>query len=1109
MQTTDSFNQELTSAEEIANLKSQLEFLKEENNELKHQLKNVTSIIKNNSDLEEYMEFFDMSNDLILSFDEAGEILFANTAWVTTLNYPDWSDINLFDIVDTALVSAVREILSLLKLKGSFTNFRFDLISKDGYKVLLEGSISCQFKTDIDRYIYRAILKNVTSQVRIEKSQTIYTNIAKIQEGQISMRDFFHKFSLFVGDVMDLESFEILLLDENNSKEYYKLKQGFYFGEESLREKSTHLLPFNEKCIKQQRPMIMLDDIIKKVAKPLGIETENTPKVWIGIPLKLETKLIGMMVLQSFESSAKYSKKNLELLQYVSGQLTSFIVRNQNRQKLSSHAARLRAFFESGSFLMWSIDREYTLIRHNQNFAQKLFENFNTKVQNSMKMIPVFKEFNVGNQLFDFIDKYQRAFKGESTTFELKIPNKNGIHKWWEINLSPVIVQNKIVEVAGLGQDITYKKQSELLLKESEEKFRGIFESLQDVYFQTDMNGKFMIISPSIKELIGESHHKVIHKSISDYYFGKTEKKRIWKLLLSDQTVKNYHISLPVRSELKEIAIDFRLIKDDKGRPTGVDGLARDVTELTKAHKEAEKEKEKALRALEVKKQFLSNMSHEIRTPMNGIIGMVDILGYTSLNPEQRDYISTIKKSSTTLLTILNDILDLSKIEAGRMELSEKPISLKIILDNIHAMNLGNAQNKGIDFSYTMSNEVPEVFIGDDTRIFQIINNLTTNAIKFTDEGGVSINIKAKKKFHKRFIIIVEVKDTGIGIQQKDIEKLFKEFSQVEESYTKQNQGTGLGLAISLELSKLMGGDIWVESTFAKGSTFTFTMEVEATEGKIPQNVEDVDSNTLLKSFLRSPRIMVVDDNETNLKVAKTILDKAGCSVQTFQRGKDAIRVLEVKTFDVIFMDIQMPEMNGIEVTKTIHEKFPHFKTPIVAMTAFTLSEEKEEFLAAGMDDFLAKPIRPQQLIDKVLWILQKPEDGEEEVTMIETENETSNDESSALPIIQVEVANELKKYGGNEIIKMSYEEFEEETSGLIEEYKDAVRNKNITEAKSVLHTIKGTAGTLGVARLANQARLAEEKLKNDDISDLESQFQEAVYAFEEYKKNYIRILGL
>jgi len=567
---------------------------------------------------------------------------------------------------------------------------------------------------------------------------------------------------------------------------------------------------------------------------------------------------------------------------------------------------------------------------------------------------------------------------GQSQEGELITPDG----KTWLSRSSPIKdARGMVTGVVHVALNISDRKKTESALKESERLLASIINFLPDATFVIDKEGRVISWNKSMEKMTGVKAEQILGKGDYEYalpFYGERRPILIDAVRGSDQNFEKKYDSIK-RQEDGTLGAEAYIpnlcgneayllgsasaLYDSDGNYWGAIESIRDITERKRAEEDLHRSKENAEFATRAKSEFLANMSHEIRTPMNAVIGMTGLLLDENLTKSQREDVEIIRSSGDTLLTIINNILDLTKIETEMIELERQPFDLHDCLEVSLEMVAMDAKRKGLDTEYTFVDYVPTVILGDPTRINQILINLLNNAVKFTEKGKITIYVSSKAVEDGNYEIHFAVKDTGIGIPEDKMGRLFQSFSQVDASTARRYGGTGLGLAISKRLAELMGGKMWALCEVGKGSTFHFTIMVEPTlcgPIEIGRHESRIDVQGDLNKGLS---ILLAEDNLVNQMVTQKMLNKLGYRADVAANGIEVLQALERRHYDVVLMDVQMPEMDGLEATQAIRQRWPAGERPsIIAMTAAALKGDRDMCLAAGMDDYVSKPVKIEML---------------------------------------------------------------------------------------------------------------------------------------------------
>ena len=541
--------------------------------------------------------------------------------------------------------------------------------------------------------------------------------------------------------------------------------------------------------------------------------------------------------------------------------------------------------------------------------------------------------------------------------------------------------------------------------------------------------------------------------------------------------------------ESVRLQIEITPTMDELDKCHGVALVIRDITEISN-------EREKAINASKAKSMFLANMSHDIRTPMNAIIGMAEILLNEPLNDNHKSYVNDIMTSSMSLLDLLNDILDLSKIEEGKLNIMSVEYNLPVLIGNINSMFRHSANQKGIEYHTARLTEIPEYVVGDDVRVKQILTNIIGNAIKFTTKGSVTFEV-----YRDDNMICFDISDTGSGIREEDMHKLFRPFQQVNEDRHRYTQGSGLGLSITQDLVELMKGALNVESVYGEGSVFRVRLPLlSGTPGVTMRRAAQKEF-----SFIQAPdaKVLVVDDNAVNLKVAVRLLKLCGIEADTATNGEAAIEKVKEKKYDIVFLDHMMPINDGIETAKELRGiGYNPEDLTIIALSANALAGARQLFLDSGMQDFLVKPINKQMLNDMLIkWLPpEKVLPGLEDMG-----SSAVFEKARAINSIDIAKAAKAAK-GSHEIFRDNLSVLRQNLPMII----TALQNRNIDVKRTIgimrgLHRLLGNAGAAGLCKTAGKI---QDIAQNGDIAGAKQMIPQFVTDLQTLNQECIDALG-
>ncbi len=573
----------------------------------------------------------------------------------------------------------------------------------------------------------------------------------------------------------------------------------------------------------------------------------------------------------------------------------------------------------------------------------------------------------------------------------------------------------------------------------------SLIEASRDPLFTISREGKITDTNDASVRVTGTAKEALIGSSFFDYFTEPHKARESYEEIFKNGFVIDFPLTIKDQ-KLTDVLFNGSIYKDQNDTVIGAVVVARDITiqkalekELTEAKIFAERATIVANESVNSKQQFLSNMSHEIRTPMNAIIGFTKVILKTDLTPKQKEYLTAIKMSGDSLIVLINDILDLAKVDAGKMTFEKIPFKLSLSIKAMLHLFETKIQEKNLQLVTNYDSQIPEILIGDPVRLHQIILNLVSNAVKFTNKGIITVSVDLMSEDAKKVTIKFSITDTGIGIKDTKIEKVFENFQQATSGTSRLFAGTGLGLAIVKQLVEAQHGTIEVESELNIGSTFSFSLDFYKTNAEAVLEPEISELNTDIKDI----KVLVVEDMELNQLLMKTLLDDFGFECEIAGNGKIAIEKLELKAYDIILMDLQMPEMNGFEATTYIRETMK-LDIPIIALTADVTTVDVEKCKEVGMNDYISKPVDERLLYSKLISVIHKP------VVIIE---HTKGEHPKQVTIKYVDMSYLLKLTQSNpKLMAEMIEVYLKQTPPLVQTMRKSFANKDWQLLQATIH---------------------------------------------------------
>jgi PAS domain S-box-containing protein len=802
----------------------------------------------------------------------------------------------------------------------------------------------------------------------------------------------------------------------------------------------------------------------------------------------------GLLKLFDVNRSEAFSKTEMEELRTVVGKFIismsgciahEKLLKETESRKLMQHALykinrRYSDLFENLYDAIIVLDRHGNVTESNR--AAKKLLGFQPEDQPQVNIWKVIHPEDIPEARRNFKKMLREGF---SSGYEARIITIHGGIRYVQVNSSAFFKNGQFAGSRNIVLDVTGQTRAEREVKKSEEKYRGIIENMQLGLAEITLNGEILKPYPSFCEMTGYGAEELTGQNGIEILIPENNRDLLKYQLQRRSEGQNGLYELQMRRKdgtLMWALISSTPIKDNKGTVTGGFFIAFDISDRKKMETDLAEAKLIAEHARHSERQFLANMSHEIRTPMNAVIGMTHLLYETNPTQSQKVYLDSLRFAADSLMGIIDNVLDLSKIEAGEMEFEAKAFNLQRLMKSLQRSFQFKLRDKAISVGIEDDPAIGYQVIGDPTRLNQILTNLLGNASKFTETGRIGLSVKLLEDAGGQYLIEFRVMDTGIGIPKDKLNDIFENFKQANVKIARKYGGSGLGLTIVKQMVEMQGGSIRVESTLNKGSVFIFTLPFKKSDSKISETQQEYRiGESRSRHFFKTLSVLVVEDNSMNQKLITKILDIWNCNYVVANDGLEAVEISLQESFDLILMDIHMPEMDGCEATEKIRQNpvNRNRNVPIIALTAAALLEEKKRAVKAGMSDFLTKPFSPEMLEACILQHLNFRV-GEH------AENEPEDDcgYSSELQI-DLKYLFEFSNNDRTFVLDM-VDTFLVETSANAERLEQSLRDEDWKNVYKIVHTFKPSFMMLGMTEQHEKAIEIENLINRGDFDKRE-----------------------